>query len=171
MPNIPVEVINFIRILEQEERTNDLVKIDSLPSNAILNLKNSLDESDFKINGQTIFSYENDYIRAVSNIAELVSSSIEYLKGYPTLSMENVSDANGSNSVNLKDTSFSKAENKSTLFTNSIANLDLVAALGYDEKNDPFNPTEESVYNLSPNLNSNKTGLMDSRGELGTAFR
>lgn len=171
MPNIPIEAINFIKILEQEEKTNDLIKIDSLPSNAVIQLKNNLDELDFKINGQTIFSYENDYIRSVSNVAELAASAIQNLVGYPTLSLDNPSEINGPDSINLNDTSFGRVENKSTLFTNSIANLNLVAALGYDENKDPFNPIENSIYNLTPNLNSNQTGLMDSRGELGTAFR
>lgn len=171
MPNIPLEALGFIREVEKEEKTNDTLKIDSLPPSVVINLKNNLDNSDFKINGQTIFSYENDNTSSVTNLKELVSYSLDNLLGYPSLSIENPSEVNGENSSNLKDTSFGSYENKSTLFTNSIANLNLVAALQYDTLKDPFNPVEGSEYYLTDKINNSETRIMDIKGELGTAFR
>lgn len=164
------EALGFISALK-EESTNDLTKIDSLPKDSVIRIPPTLSEEDFKSQGQTIFSYENDYLSSVSNLSDLIPSSIKNLLGYPTNSVITPSDSNGDGSINLKDSSFNNSIEQSSLFNNSIANLNLVAALNYDPNKDPFNPNEGSIYNLTPNLNVDGQGLVDSRSASGSAFR
>lgn len=168
-PNTPIEALGFVSDVEAEA-FNDLTKLDSLPPESVIPLKASLNEEDFMSSGQTIFAYENDYLKSISNLADLIPNSIKNLIGYPTDSIEDPA-VNGDDSQNLKDSSFNKQQSESTLFTNSIANLNLVAALNYDPNKDPFNTNEGSIYNLTPSLNIEGKGLLDSNAELGSAFR
>lgn len=101
-------------------------------------------------------------------ISNLISSPLNSLAGYASNAIASPQDVNGENSININDVEMFRKTTQSTLFTSSIANLNLVAALRYDENMDPFNPGEGSIYNITANLDS---GTMDNLGNLGQAFR
>lgn len=165
--NVPNEVISFPNTLDSEV-FNDLTKIDSLPSNSVIGLVDSLLPGDIQISGQSIQSYLDDTLSTINNLGGIVSDAINGLIGYPSDAISSPSDANGEGAQNLSESFQVQNQKKSNLFAPDLLNLNLVQALKYDPNNDPFNPEKSQLFNVTSTLNSSQ---VDTLSEPGAAFR
>lgn len=165
--NVPNEIISFPNTLDSET-FNDLTKIDSLPSNSVIGLVDSLLPKDVQLNGQSIQSYLDDTLSTINNLGGIVSDAINGLIGYPSDAISSPTDANGEGAKNLSESSQTQNQKQSNLFGPSLLNLNLVQALKYDPNNDPFNPEKSQTFNVTSTLNSTQ---VDTLSEPGAAFR
>lgn len=159
--NTPAEVTSFPSIMDSEISSNDLGKIGSLPSNTIIDLATSLLPGDFQSIGQSIQSYINDPISAISNITDLASKAIAGLAGYPSDAAASPSDSNGEGAQNLSDSSQQKQNEGSKLAPPDILNFNLVAAVSRNDNRDPYSENSDYAINTKnsyPDIISNTPG-------------